>query len=263
MFTTAELHRYARQLALPGFGPEAQERLRDARVLVVGCGGLGSPVLSYLAAAGVGHLSFVDGDLVDITNLQRQILHATPDVGRLKTQSAEARLRALNPHIELVPHPLLLTEDNAADLVAPCDLVIDAVDNYPTKYLVSDTCVALGKPYIHGGISPFTGQVLTVVPGLTPCLRCIFPEPPPAPASVPGAPPPGGPLGPVPGVVGSLQAMEAIKLLARLGPPPSGTLLLYDALSSTLSHISSRPSPTCPSCSHLKNPIHPMNPNNP
>jgi len=261
MFTTAELHRYARQLALPGFGLEAQERLRDARVLVVGCGGLGSPVLAYLAAAGVGHLGFVDGDLVDITNLQRQILHATPDVGRLKTQSAEARLRALNPHIELIPHPLLLTEDNAERLVAPYDLVVDAVDSYETKFLLSDTCVALSKPLVHGGISPSTGQVLAIVPGQTACLRCLYPEPPPAPARLPGDPPPGGPLGPVAGVVGALQAMEALKLLARLAPP-SPALLVYDALSATFQSIPAPPSPSCPACAAipLRNPATPDSP---
>ena len=250
MFSTAELHRYARQLALPAFGPDAQARLRDSSVLVVGCGGLGSPALAYLAAAGIGRLGFVDGDIVDITNLQRQILHATPDVGRLKTRSAEARLRALNPHVALEPHNVLLAEENAAKLVAPYDLVIDAVDSYAVKFLLSDTCVALGKPLVHAGISPFTGQLLTIVPGRTACLRCLYPGPPPSPPRDPGAPPPGGPIGPVPGVIGALQAMEAIKLLACLAPP-SSSLLLYDALTPSFQSIPAPPSPSCPVCSSI------------
>lgn len=255
MFTTDELHRYARQLALPSFGPAAQARLRDSSVLVAGCGGLGSPVLAYLAAAGVGRLGFADGDIVDITNLQRQILHATPDVGRLKTRSAEARLRALNPHVALEPHNLLITEDNVAELIAPYDLVIDAVDSYETKFLLSDTCVALRKPLVHAGISPFTGQLLDIVPGRTACLRCLYPEPPSAPPRDPGAPPPGGPIGPVPGVMGALQAMEAVKLLAGL-VPPSGALLLYDALSATFQSIPAPRNPSCPVCASLSTPNH-------
>ena len=214
-FSPEERKRYARHLDLPGFGGRAQEKLRDGRVLVVGCGGLGSPALCYLAAAGVGRLGFVDSDIVDVSNLQRQILHATSDIGRRKTESAEARLRALNPHVRLEARAERLEAANAREIFAPYDLVLDATDNFAAKYLINDVCVAMRKPFVHAGISAFCGQLLTVLPGKTACLRCLFPTPPPTP--VPEAPPTAGPLGAVPGVIGSLQAVEAIKYLTGVG----------------------------------------------
>ena len=210
LFSPEERQRYARQLDLPGFGTAAQERLRKGRVFVVGCGGLGSPALAYLAAAGVGTIGFADGDIVDLSNLQRQILHATSDIGRPKTESAEAHLRALNPHVTLRPHPARFAADTARDILSPYDFVIDATDSFASKALVADVCALLGKPYVIGAIDAFSGQLLTVLPGRTACLRCVFPDaPPPA--------PPAGPLGGIPGVIGSLQAVEAIKHLTGIG----------------------------------------------
>lgn len=245
-FSPEERKRYARHLDLPGFGGHAQERLRAGRVLVVGCGGLGSPALYYLAAAGIGLLGMVDSDVVDISNLQRQILHATSDIGRPKVDSAVARLRALNPHVRLEAHADRLSAGNARDLFAPYDLILDATDNFASKYLINDTCVALKKPFVHAGIAAVCGQLLTVVPGKSACLRCVFPVPPPAPG--PEAPPNAGPLGPVPGVIGSLQAVEAVKFLTGLGALLTDTLLTYDGLEAEFRPVHATPNPACPVC---------------
>lgn len=245
-FTPEERQRYARHLDLPGFGAHAQERLRAGRVLVVGCGGLGSPALYYLAAAGVGRLGLMDSDQVDISNLQRQILHATPDIGRPKVDSAVGRLRALNPHVRLDPHAEHLTADNARDFFAPYDIILDCTDNYASKYLISDVCVAMKKPFVHAGISAFCGQLLTVVPGRSACLRCVFPVPPPAPG--PEAPAAAGPLGAIPGVIGSLQAVEAIKFLTGIGALLTGTLLTYDGLEAEFKPVHAARNPACPAC---------------
>lgn len=245
-FSFEERQRYARHLDLPGFGGHAQEKLRAGRVMVVGCGGLGSPALLYLAAAGVGLLGLVDSDLVDISNLQRQILHATPDIGRPKIESAVARLRALNPHVRLEPHAGRLTARNARDLFAPYDLILDATDNYASKYLINDTCGAMRKPFVHAGISAFNGQILTVRPRQSACLRCLFPTPPPAPA--PEAPASAGPLGPIPGVIGSLQAVEAIKFLTGTGGLLTDTLLTYDGLEADFKPVHANRNPACPVC---------------
>ena len=245
-FSPEERQRYARHLDLPGFGARAQERLRAGRVLVVGCGGLGSPALYYLAAAGVGRLGLMDSDHVDISNLQRQILHATPDIGRPKVDSAVGRLRALNPHVRLSPHPERLSADNARDLFAPYDLVLDATDNFASKYLINDVCVAMKKPFVHAGISAFSGQLMFVSPGKSPCLRCLFPTPPPSPG--PEAPASAGPLGAVPGVIGSLQAVEAIKFLTGIGALHVGALLLYDALEAEFKPLHANRNPACPAC---------------
>ena len=245
-FSPEERQRYARHLDLPGFGARAQERLRAGRVLVVGCGGLGSPALYYLAAAGVGRLGLMDSDHVDISNLQRQILHATPDIGRPKVDSAVGRLRALNPHVRLDPLPERLTADNARDLFAPYDLVLDCTDNFAAKYLVNDVCVAVKKPYVHASISGFCGQLLTVLPSRSACLRCIFPVPPPL--ASPEAAPAAGPLGAVPGVIGSLQAVEAIKLLAGIGAPLTDVLLTYDGLETEFRPIHAKRKHACPAC---------------
>ena len=247
MLSAEERGRYARQLALPGFGAAAQERLREGRVLVVGCGGLGSPALLYLAAAGVGRIGFVDSDLVDLSNLQRQILHATTDIGRLKTDSAEARLRALNPHLHLESYPLRLSPDNARQVFAPYDVVIDAADTYATKYLVNDVCCSLRKPFVHAGVMGWCGQAMTVLPGQTACLRCIAPTPPAEPEPAARAI-----LGTVPGLVGTLAASEAIKLLTGLGTPLADRLLVYDALAASFLTFAAYPAPACPACSHLR-----------
>lgn len=245
-FSSEERKRYARHLDLPGFGAHAQERLRAGRAMVVGCGGLGSPALYYLAAAGVGLLGLVDSDKVDISNLQRQILHATPDIGRPKVDSAVARLRALNPHVRLSPHEEHLSADNARELFAPYDVVLDCTDNFAAKYLINDVCVALKKPFIHASISGFCGQLLTVLPGKSACLRCLFPAPPPL--AAPEASPSAGPLGAIPGVLGSLQAVEAIKFLAGIGAQLTDVLLTYDGLEVEFRPIHAKRNPDCPAC---------------
>ena len=245
-FSPEERQRYARHLDLPGFGARAQERLRAGRVMVVGCGGLGSPALYYLAAAGVGLLGLVDSDQVDVSNIQRQILHATPDIGRPKVDSAVGRLRALNPHVRLAPHAEHLTADNARELFAPYDVVLDCTDNFAAKYLINDACVALKKTFVHAGISAFCGQLMTVVPGKSACLRCLFPAPPPlaAPESAPTA----GPLGAIPGVIGSLQAVEALKCLSGVGALLTDVLLTYDGLETEFRPIHAQRQPACPAC---------------
>lgn len=245
-FTPEERQRYARHLDLPGFGAPAQERLRAGRVLVVGCGGLGSPALFYLAAAGVGRLGLVDSDRVEISNLQRQILHATPDIGRPKVDSAVGRLRALNPHVRFVPHQDRLDAENARDLFAPYDVVLDCTDNFAAKYLINDVCVAMKKPFVHAGISGFCGQLMAVLPGQSACLRCLFPAPPPlaAPESAPTA----GPLGAIPGVIGSLQAVEAIKFLSGVGALLTDVLLTYDGLEVEFRPLHAKRDPACPAC---------------
>lgn len=248
LFSPEERQRYARQLDLPGFGAAAQERLRKGRVFVVGCGGLGSPALFYLAAAGVGTIGFADGDIVDLSNLQRQILHATSDIGRPKTESAESRLRALNPHVTLRPHPGRLTADTARDILSPYDFVIDATDSHASKALVADICTLLGKPYVIGAIDAFSGQLLTVLPGRTACLRCVFPEEAPPPAH------PAGPLGGIPGVIGSLQAVEAIKHLTGIGTLHTDALLVYDGLTATFRSIQAARRPDCPCCARAAAP---------
>jgi len=245
-FSPEERQRYARHLDLPGFGARAQERLRAGRVMVVGCGGLGSPALYYLAAAGVGLLGLVDSDQVDVSNLQRQILHATPDIGRPKVDSAVGRLRALNPHVRLAPHAVHLTADNARELFAPYDVILDCTDNFAAKYLINDACIALKKTFVHAGISAFCGQLMTVVPGKSACLRCLFPAPPPlaAPESAPTA----GPLGAIPGVIGSLQAVEALKCLSGVGALLTNVLLTYDGLETEFRPIHAQRQPACTAC---------------
>ena len=238
--------RYARHLTLPEVGVEGQERLKAARVLVVGAGGLGSPVSLYLAAAGVGTLGLVDFDEVDATNLQRQILHGTSDVGRLKLDSARDRLEDINPHVDVVQHATRLTSDNALEIIEPYDLVVDGTDNFPTRYLVNDACVLLGKPNVYGSVFRWEGQVSLFATDGGPCYRCLFREPPP-PGLVPNCAE-GGVLGVLPGVVGSLQALEAIKLILGKGESLSGRLLIFDALDLSWREMALRRNPECPVC---------------
>ena len=247
MLTPDEARRYARHLSLPGFGAAGQERLKRGSVLCVGAGGLGSPALMYLAAAGVGRLGVVDADVVDESNLQRQLLFGTGDVGRPKAEAAAARLHELNPLIEIDPHRVRLTRENAEALVARYDILLDGTDNFPTRYLCNDVAVRLRKPNVHGAIHRFEGQVSVFAPHLGgPCYRCLFPEPPP-PGTVPSCAE-GGVLGVLPGLVGTLQATEAIKLLAGLGSALVGRLLHVDALTMRHREIRLRRDPACALC---------------
>ncbi|MBW3535643.1 MAG: molybdopterin-synthase adenylyltransferase MoeB [Gemmatimonadetes bacterium] len=242
----AEMRRYARHLVLPEVGEEGQRRLKAARVLLVGAGGLGSPAALYLAAAGVGRLGIVDHDAVDLTNLQRQILHGTSDVGRSKLDSAVDRLREVNPHVVVDPHPTRLTSADALDVLAPYDVVLDGSDNFPTRYLVNDACVILGKPNVYGSIHRFDGQVSLFGAPDGPCYRCLFREPPP-PGLVPSCAE-AGVLGVLPGIIGSLQAMEAIKWILGVGEPLVGRLVIFDALDMTWREVRVARNPECPVC---------------
>ncbi|HSW30658.1 MAG TPA: molybdopterin-synthase adenylyltransferase MoeB [Longimicrobiales bacterium] len=244
--TRGELLRYARHLALPRVGLAGQRRLKEARVLCVGAGGLGSPLALYLAAAGVGTLGLVDADVVDLTNLQRQILYGTRDVGRAKLDSAADRLRDVNPHVEVVRHHTRLTSDNALEIVAGYDVVVDGTDNFPTRYLVNDACVLAGKPNVYGSVFRWEGQAsVFAMPG-GPCYRCLFREPPPPGLVLDCAE--GGVLGVLPGIIGSLQAMETVKLILGVGETLAGRLLLFDALDMTWREVTVRRNPACPVC---------------
>ncbi len=241
-----EMARYARHLVLPEVGVEGQERLKGSRVLIVGAGGLGSPVALYLAAAGVGTLGLVDFDEVDASNLQRQILHGTADVGRSKLESARDRIGAMNPHVRVVLHEYRLTTENALDVLAGYDVVVDGTDNFPTRYLVNDACVLLGKPNVYGSVLRWEGQLSVFAAPGGPCYRCLFREPPP-PGLVPNCAE-GGVLGVLPGIIGSLQALETLKLLLGTGDTMIGRLLIFNALELTSREIQLRRNPECPVC---------------
>src|SRR5512147_1394259 len=241
-----EILRYSRHLLMPEVALEGQQRLKAARVLCVGAGGLGSPVMLYLAAAGVGTLGLVDFDVVDYTNLQRQVIHATPDVGRRKLESAAEKLRALNPYVGLRPFEARLGSDNALDIVSQFDLVVDGTDNFATRYLVNDACVLTGRPNVYGSIFRFDGQASVFATRDGPCYRCLYPEPPP-PGLVPSCAE-GGVLGILPGLVGVIQATEAIKLILGAGDPLVGRLLLVDALAMRFRELKLRKNPDCPAC---------------
>ena len=230
-FSSDELARYQRHLSLSGFGPEAQAKLQAARVLVIGAGGLGCPILLYLAAAGVGHLTVIDADTVDVSNLQRQILFTTGDAGQPKAEVAARRLLALNPCIEIVPLVARLTRANALDLIRAHDVVVDGSDNFATRYLVNDACVLAGKPLIYGAIQGFEGQASVFNFKNGPTYRCLFPEP-PATGTVPNCSE-AGVLGVLPGLIGTVQATETIKVLTGIGEPLSGRLLLWNSLTMT------------------------------
>jgi molybdopterin/thiamine biosynthesis adenylyltransferase len=246
MLTAMQQDRYARHLILEGVGEKGQERLLAGSVLVIGAGGLGSPALFYLAAAGVGRIGIADSDCVELSNLQRQIIHTTPRLGMLKVASAQASLEQLNPDVRVEIHPLRVAADNIAALVAAYDFVIDATDNFEAKFLINDTCVAAGRSYSHGGILRFNGQTMTVVPGESPCYRCVFPEAPDD--DVATACSKAGVLGVLPGVIGTLQATEAIKYLLGVGTLLTGRLLTYDSAAMKFREIPLQRNPNCPVC---------------
>jgi adenylyltransferase/sulfurtransferase len=244
--TSEELSRYSRHLILPGVGVDGQRRLKRARVLLVGAGGLGSPAALYLAAAGIGHLGIVDCDAVDRTNLQRQILHGTSDIGRRKTDSAADRLTEINPNVDLTLFDAKLSSDNALEILADYDIIVDGTDNFQTRYLVNDACVILGKPNVYGSIIRFEGQASVFGHDGGPCYRCLFREPPP-PGMVPNCAE-GGVFGVIPGIVGSVQATETIKLALGLSETLSGRLLLIDAMRMRFRTIRIQRDPACPAC---------------
>jgi sulfur-carrier protein adenylyltransferase/sulfurtransferase len=244
--TAEERNRYARHLILPGVGLDGQRRLKAARVLIVGAGGLGSPTALYLAAAGVGTLGLADNDTVDVTNLQRQVLHGTSDVGRSKLDSARDRLHDLNPHVQVVTHAAWLTSANAMEIVAQYDIVIDGTDNFATRYLVNDACVLLGKPNVHGAIFRFDGQASVFATESGPCYRCLYPTPPPV-GSVPNCAE-GGVFGALPGLIGTIQAIETLKLILQIGESLAGRLLMIDTLTMQTHTVRLDRDPSCPAC---------------
>ncbi len=244
--TQDDLSRYSRHLLLPEVGVEGQRKLKAARVLCVGTGGLGSPLALYLAAAGVGTLGLVDFDVVDASNLQRQIIHSTADIGRKKLDSAGEKLKALNPELNVQKHDTLLSSANALDILKDYDVVADGTDNFPTRYLVNDACVLLGKPNAYGSIFRFEGQASVFATKDGPCYRCLYPEPPP-PGLVPSCAE-GGVLGILPGLIGVIQATETIKLILGIGEPLIGRLLLVDALKLRFRELKLRKNPECPVC---------------
>src|SRR6195256_5516202 len=244
--TNDEIKRYSRHLIMPEVGMDGQRKLKAASVLCIGAGGLGSPVAMYLAAAGVGTLGIVDFDVVDFSNLQRQIIHGTPDVGRTKLASAKDRLNAINPHVDVKTYDTALSSENALELFEPYDIVVDGTDNFPTRYLTNDACVLLGKPNAYGSIFRFEGQASVFATEEGPCYRCLYPEPPP-PGLVPSCAE-GGVLGVLPGVIGVIQATEAIKLITGIGEPLIGRFLLYDALKMRFRELKVPKDPACPVC---------------
>jgi adenylyltransferase/sulfurtransferase len=241
-----EVQRYSRHLIMPEVGMAGQKKIKAASILLIGAGGLGSPLAMYLAAAGVGRLGLVDYDVVDYTNLQRQIVHGTSDVGRLKLESARDRILDINPHVRVDTYEVPLTSENALQILEPYDIIIDGTDNFPTRYLTNDACVLLGKPNVYGSIFRFEGQASVFYAQEGPCYRCLFPEPPP-PGLVPSCAE-GGVLGILPGTIGVIQATEAIKLILGQGEPLIGRLLLYDALDMTFDEVRLRKNPDCPVC---------------
>ena len=241
-----EISRYSRHLIMPEVALDGQKRLKAARILLIGAGGLGSPLGLYLAAAGIGRIGLVDFDVVDFSNLQRQVLHGTPDVGRPKLQSAQERIKAINPEVQIDLYETRLTSANALQIFEPYDVIIDGTDNFPTRYLVNDACVLLKKPNVYGSIFRFDGQASVFYPPHGPCYRCLYPEPPP-PGEVPSCAE-GGVLGVLPGLIGCIQATEGIKLILGKGSTLIGRLLLYDALQMKFQEFKVRRNPKCPVC---------------
>src|SRR5947209_1420208 len=241
-----EILRYSRHLIMPEVGMNGQLKLKQAKVLTIGAGGLGAPLALYLAAAGVGKLGIVDFDVVDFTNLQRQVIHGTSDDGRLKLHSARETIAEINPNVEVVAHETRLTSENALDVLKDYDVIADGTDNFPTRYLVNDACVLLGKPNVYGSIFRFEGQASVFYAREGPCYRCLYPEPPP-PGLVPSCAE-GGVLGVLPGIIGCIQALETIKLIIGQGQPLIGRLLLFDALHLKFRELKLRKNPECPVC---------------
>src|SRR4030088_1928115 len=247
-FSNDEIARYSRHLIMPEVTLEGQKRLKAASILCIGAGGLGSPIALYLAAAGIGRMGLVDPDVVDFSNLQRQILHGTSDVGRKKLNSAKDRIKAVNPNVQVDLHDCVFSSDNATELVQDYDLVIDGTDNFPTRYLSNDVCVLAKKPNIYGSIFRFDGQCTVFAPHLGgPCYRCMCPEPPP-PGMVPSCAE-GGVLGVLPGIIGVMQAIEAVKLIMGIGEPLLGRMIAFDALKMKFREFKLRKDPKCPVCS--------------
>ena len=245
-FSKEQIERYSRHIILKEVGGMGQTKLLESKVLLVGAGGLGSPIAVYLAAAGVGTLGIIDDDVVDLSNLQRQILHGTSDIGIPKTQSAEATITEMNPDVKVIPINERINSENAFQILEQYDLIVDGCDNFPTRYLINDACVMLGKPIVHGSIFQFDGQVTVLYPGKGPCYRCVFPEPPPA-----GLAPScqeAGVFGVLPGIIGTIQAVEAIKILLDIGDSLIGTLLLFDALTMNFNRMKLRQDENCPMC---------------
>ncbi|MCX6613568.1 MAG: molybdopterin-synthase adenylyltransferase MoeB [Acidobacteria bacterium] len=250
--TNEEIQRYSRHLILPEVGVDGQIKLKDAKVLLVGTGGLGAPLALYLAAAGVGTIGLVDFDVVDASNLQRQVIHGTKDIGRPKIDSAAESMLDINPNLKIVKHEVPLTSENAKEIVEQYDMVADGTDNFPTRYLVNDVCVLTGKPNIYGSIFRFEGQASVFATDDGPCYRCLYPEPPP-PGLVPSCAE-GGVLGILPGVIGLIQATEVVKMILGIGQTLQGRLMLYDALNMKFRELKLRRNPDCPSgkCSVVK-----------
>lgn len=245
-FTEEQILRYSRHIILPEVGGEGQKKINNGKVLIIGTGGLGSPVAFYLAAAGVGTLGIIDDDVVDLSNLQRQIIHSTKDVGRPKVESAKEKLLALNPEINVITYNTRLMSHNILEIMKDYDLVVDGTDNFSTRFVTNDACVMAGKPFFHGGILRFNGQALTVVPGEGPCFRCIFHEPPPE-GAVPTCSE-AGVLGVLAGTIGLIQATEVLKYLVGIGDLLVGRLLNYDALGMKFREIKVKKNPKCPVC---------------
>jgi molybdopterin/thiamine biosynthesis adenylyltransferase len=246
MLTETQIERYSRHIILKEVGGKGQKKLLDGRVLIIGAGGLGSPIALYLAAAGVGTIGIADADDVDLSNLQRQVIHFTPDVGKPKVESAREKMEAINPDVRVRTYKEWVSAANIGSIIADYDFVIDGTDNFAAKFLINDACVLAGKPYSHGGILQFVGQTITILPDQSTCYRCIFPEPPPKDA-IPTCSQ-AGVIGVLPGVIGSIQATEAIKFLLGKGELLTGRILMYDALGMKFRDVEIKRNPACPVC---------------
>jgi molybdopterin/thiamine biosynthesis adenylyltransferase len=246
MLSEAQIERYSRHIILKEVGGKGQKKLLAGKVLIVGAGGLGSPAALYLAAAGVGTIGLADADVVDLSNLQRQVIHRTADIGTPKVQSARDKMLAINPDLNVVTHQTWLNSENIMEIVSAYDFIVEGTDNFAAKFLVNDACVLAGKPFSHGGILQFLGQTMTVIPGESACYRCLFPTP-PEPGSIPTCAQ-AGVLGVLPGVIGTLQATEAIKYLLGVGELLNNRMLIYDALDGEFTKVEIKRNPQCPLC---------------